>query len=89
MSPAHSDGPPARGDSHARDPAHLRRDRAARIRSGEHQPGERLPSYKGISELYSVSFSTAARSVALLRDRGLVVGAPGRGVFVADPKSSR
>jgi GntR family transcriptional regulator len=54
----------------------------ARIRSGEYQPGAKLPSYSQLAELYSVSFSTAARAIALLRDRGLVVGAPGRGVFV-------
>jgi GntR family transcriptional regulator len=65
--------------------AEIAEDLAARIRSGEYQPGDKLPSYKGIGELYSVLFSTAARAVALLRDRGLVVGAPGRGVFVADP----
>lgn len=59
-------------------------DIAARIEAGEYQPGDKIPSYKQIEDLYSVSFSTAARAVALLRDRGLVIGAPGRGVFVAD-----
>jgi GntR family transcriptional regulator len=60
-------------------------DITARINSGEYQPGEKLPSYAQLSELYSVSFSTAARAVALLRERGLVVGAPGRGVYVKEP----
>ena len=58
-------------------------DIAQRIQAGEYRPGERLPSYTQLAERYSVSFSTAARAIALLRDRGLVVGAPGRGVFVA------
>jgi DNA-binding GntR family transcriptional regulator len=64
--------------------AQIAEDLASRIRSGEYQPGAQLPTYQQIAALYSVSMSTAARAVALLRDRGLVVGAPGRGVFVAD-----
>ncbi|WP_262281695.1 winged helix-turn-helix domain-containing protein [Micromonospora sp. MA102] len=59
-------------------------DIAERIKSGEYEPGAKLPSYSQLADLYSVSFSTAARAIALLRDRGIVVGAPGRGVFVAD-----
>jgi GntR family transcriptional regulator len=60
-------------------------DIAARIKAGEYEPGAKLPSYTQLAELYSVSFSTAARAVALLRDRGVVVGSPGRGVFVKGP----
>lgn len=63
-------------------------DIASRITSGEYEPGAKLPSYSQLADLYSVSFSTAARAVALLRDRGVVVGAPGRGVFVADRSAS-
>ncbi|MGW9193070.1 winged helix-turn-helix domain-containing protein [Micromonospora chersina] len=55
-----------------------------RIKGGEYEPGAKLPSYSQLADLYSVSFSTAARAIALLRDRGIVLGAPGRGVFVAD-----
>lgn len=54
---------------------------------GEYEPGAKLASYSQLADLYSVSFSTAARAVALLRDRGIVIGAPGRGVFVADRAS--
>lgn len=64
-------------------------DISARIKSGEYSPGDKLPSYTQLAELYSVSFSTAARAVALLRDRGLVIGAPGRGVFVAEQPQSQ
>ncbi|MET8281211.1 GntR family transcriptional regulator [Micromonospora sp. NPDC005174] len=67
--------------------ADIAADIAARIRSGEYGPGTKIPSYAQLSDLYSVSVSTAARSVALLRDRGVVVGAPGRGVFVPEPDS--
>lgn len=58
-------------------------DLAARIRAGEYKPGDQIPTYPQIQDLYNVSYATAARAVALLRDRGLVIGAPGRGVFVA------
>ncbi|MGW0435328.1 GntR family transcriptional regulator [Micromonospora sp. NPDC003197] len=59
-------------------------DLTARIEAGEYEPGSKLPSYTQLADLYSVSFSTAARAVALLRDRGVVIGSPGRGVFVAE-----
>jgi len=57
-----------------------------RIRRREpgYQPGDRLPSYSGLADLYSVSVSTAARAVGLLVDRGLVESVVGRGVYVAD-----
>ncbi|MEV4841978.1 winged helix-turn-helix domain-containing protein [Micromonospora matsumotoense] len=59
-------------------------DITSRIKGGEYGPGAKLPSYSQLADLYSVSFSTAARAVALLRDRGVVIGAPGRGVFVRE-----
>ncbi|SCF21811.1 regulatory protein, gntR family [Micromonospora viridifaciens] len=59
-------------------------DISSKIESGEYEPGAKLPSYSQLADLYAVSFSTAARAIALLRDRGVVVGSPGRGVFVAD-----
>lgn len=64
--------------------AQIADDLAERIKAGEYAPGDQLPSYSKIMELYSVSFSTAARAVAILRALGLAVGAPGRGVFVAE-----
>ncbi|WP_341717870.1 GntR family transcriptional regulator [Micromonospora sp. FIMYZ51] len=69
--------------------ADIAADIAARIAAGEYAPGSKLPSYAELADLYSVSVSTAARSVALLRDRGAVVGAPGRGVFVREPEAGR
>jgi DNA-binding GntR family transcriptional regulator len=59
-------------------------DLAARIRAGEYRPGSKLPSYSEIAELYSVSLSTATRAIGLLRDRGLVEGVVGVGVYVCD-----
>jgi len=59
-------------------------DLAARIRSGEHPPGSRLPSYTELADLYSVSRSTAQRVMLILSAQGVVRGEPGRGVFVPD-----
>ncbi|GAA2385655.1 hypothetical protein Cme02nite_72580 [Catellatospora methionotrophica] len=64
--------------------AQIADDLAARIKGGEYAAGAKLPSYNQLGELYSVGFSTIAKAVALLRDRGVVIGAPGRGVYVAD-----
>ena len=59
-------------------------DLAARIASGEYPVESKLPSYPQIAALYDVSYATAHRAITLLRDRGLVYGEPGRGVFVRD-----
>lgn len=55
-----------------------------RIRRGEYAPGADLPKYRELAELYSVSIATAARAYGLLRDRGVVIGAPGRGMSVPE-----
>jgi len=60
-------------------------DLAARIRSGEYPPGERLPSYAELAELYDVSVSTVQQVLVRLKERGLVVGLQGRGTYVSDP----
>jgi GntR family transcriptional regulator len=59
-------------------------DIAARIATGEYPPGAKIPSYSRLAALYSVSISTAQRAVMVLQERGLVVGAQGRGVFVRE-----
>lgn len=58
-------------------------DIASRIESGEYKHGEKLPTYQEIADLYGVHFATAARAMRDLRIRGLIVGSPGRGTFVA------
>ncbi len=50
---------------------------------GRYQPGSAIPSFSRLAEIYGVSVS-AQRAVVSLRDQGLVIGRPGRGVFVAD-----
>jgi DNA-binding GntR family transcriptional regulator len=47
-------------------------------------PGAQIPSYAEFAVIYSVSVSTAARAVGLLRDRSVVVGSPARGVYVSE-----
>jgi GntR family transcriptional regulator len=59
-------------------------DLKARIKSGEYPPGERLPTYKDLAALYSVSVTTVQRAIIILQDRGLVVGLQGRGLWVAE-----
>jgi GntR family transcriptional regulator len=59
-------------------------DIAERIRAGEYPPGAQLPSYTELAALYSVHRATAQRAILVLRERGLVVGVQGRGVFVRE-----
>ncbi len=70
-------------------PAEYRRiadELTAQIRAGELPPGTKLPSTAELADRYSVSVATAYRAVSLLHDRELVVGQPGRGVYVAGAK---
>ena len=60
----------------------------AGIESGEIEPGSMLPSLRRLTEEHQVSRMTAERAVELLRNEGLVVGLPGRGVRVL-PESER
>lgn len=60
-------------------------DLSERIRAGEYEPGSKLPPYPELAELYSVRPATIKRAMVLVRDRGLVVDWPGRGIHVADP----
>lgn len=62
-------------------------DLTARIAAGEWEPGQRLPSYNELAELYSVRFTTIARVILILRERGVVVGVPGKGTYVAERSS--
>ncbi|GAB2951753.1 hypothetical protein GCM10027280_45180 [Micromonospora polyrhachis] len=59
-------------------------DLTARIRGGEYPPGSRLPSLRELAALYSVSVSTIQRALELTKDRGLVIGSPGRGLYVSE-----
>jgi GntR family transcriptional regulator len=53
-----------------------------RIRHGEWQPGERLPSIPAMAELFGVAKQTVQRSVDQLRVEGLLITKPGSGTYV-------
>lgn len=59
-------------------------DLVARIERQEFPPGSQLPSGRELANHYGVSPATIQRATATLRRRGLLVGRPGRGVFVAE-----
>lgn len=62
----------------------------ARIRSGELQPGDRLPSIRQIADRWGVAIATATRALATLRDDGLVQAKVGSGTVVsASPRRAR
>ncbi|TDB84089.1 GntR family transcriptional regulator [Micromonospora fluostatini] len=54
------------------------------IETGEWPPGTQLPSARVLAARYDVSPSTINRAWATLRKQGVLVGRPGRGVFVAE-----
>lgn len=64
-----------------REPAVYRRiadEIAARIRSGELQPGDQLPSADLVCRLYGVGMATANRAIQELKYDGLIETEPGR-----------
>ncbi|GGM33393.1 hypothetical protein GCM10011608_17340 [Micromonospora sonchi] len=62
----------------------LLEDLLSKIKDGTYPPGSQLPSGRALADEYDVSQSTISRAVARLRDQGVLVGRPGRGVFVAE-----
>ncbi len=54
----------------------------AAIRSGELQPGDRLPPQRAVADHLGVDLTTVTRAYGAARDRGLLEGAVGRGTFV-------
>jgi GntR family transcriptional regulator len=69
--------------------AQLLDDLVSRIEKGEFPPGTKIPSGRDLSAHYDVSTATIARAVATLRERGLLIGRPGRGVYVAEDQPKR
>ncbi|MTK02360.1 GntR family transcriptional regulator [Micromonospora sp. CP22] len=58
----------------------------SKIKAGELAPGEKLPSTRQLAEQYGVHISTIHRVMSLLKDRKVVEGHPGKGVYVAEPE---
>jgi GntR family transcriptional regulator len=59
-------------------------DITARIDRNEFPPGSQLPSRRELAEHYEVAQSTVNRALFELAERGVLVGRPGVGVFVAE-----
>ncbi len=60
-------------------------DIAARIKSGELEPGTRLLSEPDLAAYYEVAYHTIRGAMRVLRERGLIETIHGRGTFVCDP----
>jgi DNA-binding GntR family transcriptional regulator len=61
---------------------------AARIASGELQPGARLEGERELAEALGVAVGTVRRAVEDLRDRGLVVTLASKGTYIAEQPPS-
>ncbi|MFW3171991.1 PLP-dependent aminotransferase family protein [Geodermatophilus sp. CPCC 206100] len=57
----------------------------ASIRSGVHQPGDRIPSVRKLRQQHQVSVATALAALRVLEDRGLVQARPQSGHYVRAP----
>jgi len=55
---------------------------AGQIRAGTLRKGERIPTESELMETYEVGRSTVRRTVAYLREQGLVETVPQRGSYV-------
>jgi GntR family transcriptional regulator len=52
------------------------------IRTGQLKPGDRLPSISELREEYGVSYGTIRAAMLILKVEKLVVGHPGKAVYV-------
>jgi DNA-binding GntR family transcriptional regulator len=55
---------------------------AARIASGDLQPGGKLPPERDLAAEHGVAYPTVRRAMEVLRERGLISTIHGRGTFV-------
>lgn len=61
-----------------------------RIASGKIQPGRKIPSQMELEQEFDVSRNTIKKALNVLKNEGLLVTAPGRGLFVkAEIKTPR
>lgn len=60
---------------------------AARIKAGDYQPRQVLPSEAHLQQEHGVSRGTVRRAVQALGERGWTVTIQGRGTFVAERES--
>lgn len=55
------------------------------IRSGELQPGEKLPTMRELAEQFGCGQTAVHVALVEMQAMGLTVGVPGSGTYVADP----
>jgi len=63
---------------------HLANQVAAKIESGELQPGDRLPSLRALAEEYKTTTATVQKALGVLSDGGWVKRIANVGIFVRD-----
>jgi GntR family transcriptional regulator len=61
----------------------------ARVKAGEYAESGKLPHRDDLAAEFDVSHATITKATALLRDEGLVVYAPGRGLLVRRDQRKR
>lgn len=59
---------------------------AKAIDSGDLAPGDRIPAGRDLAEDWQVGYSTVMHAMAVLRERGAIVTAQGKGTFVTEPQ---
>lgn len=64
--------------------AQIADDLERQIHQGKYAVGSKLPSYRELAVAYGVGITTISLVIAILKDRGVVQGYQGRGVFVAE-----
>jgi DNA-binding GntR family transcriptional regulator len=57
---------------------------AARIESGSYAAGSKLPREQALAEEFGVAYGTIRRAMDVLRERGLIITAWGKGTFVRE-----
>lgn len=67
----------------------LRAQVTALVRSGELQPGDRLPTVRALAEKLGIAANTVARAYRELEADGLVEGRGRAGTFIADDGHGR
>ncbi|MET9249426.1 winged helix-turn-helix domain-containing protein [Nonomuraea sp. NPDC003709] len=56
----------------------------ARIEAGEIPPGRKVPSQTELEEESGLSRNTVKKALDVLKNEGLLITAPGRGLFVTE-----
>lgn len=64
-------------------------DLMVKITSYHFKPGEQLPGQKELRDHYGVSYGTLHIALAILRDRGVIYGQQGVGIYVREQEDHR